>query len=83
MKWVIKTIHRKNGNLFYFVRLTTVDGVTKPINCMHYRAIRGAATVFPSIAAACQVVRQINQEDWRCFICPATRLSSQSKSLRL
>lgn len=75
MKWVIRTTHRRNGNTFYFVRLTTVDGVTKPINCMKYRAIRGAATTFPSIAAACAVVRQISQDDWTCRIRPATCLA--------
>lgn len=73
MKWVIRVKHRVHGNMYYFLRLKSVDGKMKPINCMRYRAERCAA-VFPSIAAACTVVRQIDPDVWHCRIRPATCL---------
>ena len=74
MKWVIKTTLLKTGNSYYFVRLQTVDGVIRPVNCLLSRVDRGGVAVFPSIAAACSVIRQINQADWRCRIRPAKRV---------
>lgn len=73
MKCVVKTTHRKNGISFYFVRLRNVDGVVNPVYCQKYRANKVAA-IFPSIASACAVVRQIDSTVWSCRIRPAFRL---------
>lgn len=71
MKWVIRSKHSINGNIFYLEKLRTVDGIVRPVNCHRIFAPERAA-VFPSISAACAVIRQVTDPNWEFRIRPST-----------
>lgn len=75
MQYVIKLKHKRTGNSYYFKKFDGVDseGRPRPVSSMtHYRDLSLRIKRFPSIEAACDVVRQIDQKKWNCLIRPAS-----------
>ena len=75
MKYVIKMRHRVTGNSYYFKEFKGYDseGRPRPVSSMtHYRDLSTRIKRFPSIKAACEAVRQIDQNKWKCLIRPAS-----------
>lgn len=70
MKCVLKLRHRVTGNSYYFVRLKGSGSNVRPQSCMLYHA--EGAKVFPCVADACAVVKQIDASVWHCRIRPAS-----------
>lgn len=74
MKYVIRLHHKVTGNSYYFEKWngTYEDGRKKPKSIMAYSRRIGmkSCAVFPSIASACAVVRELDPNKWKSLIVP-------------